>query len=120
MIDAIPTMAWASLPDGSVEFANQRWHDYTGLSPEEARGWGWRTAIHPDDVEHLVDNWRKRLASGEAGEIEARFRRFDGHYRWFLFRVEPLRNELGHIVNWYGTNIHIADPKRDTALLAPE
>lgn len=112
IIDTIPTLAWCGLPDASKEFFNQRWHDYTGLSPEEASGWGWKVTIHPDDLEKLMDRSFKFIASEEAGEVEARMRRFDGEYRWFLFRAEPLRDEHGNVVNWYGTNIDIEDRKR--------
>src|SRR5271167_772324 len=106
-IDAIPALAWSSHSDGSVDFVNQRWHDYTGLSPEEAHGWGWQSALHPDDVERLMEIWRELLASGEPGEFEARLRRHDGEYRWFLFRVDLFRDPLGNIVKWYGTNTDI-------------
>jgi formate hydrogenlyase transcriptional activator len=119
-IDAIPTMAWCSLPDGSVEFFNQRWHDYTGVSFEEARGWGWEAVIHPDDLETVIDKWHRLLASGQLGEIEARLRRFDGEYRWFLARVEPVRDNLGEIINWYGADTDIEDRKRAESLLAAE
>jgi formate hydrogenlyase transcriptional activator len=112
IINTIPTLAWCGLPDGSKEFFNQRWHDYTGLSAAEAHGWGWKLTIHPDDLQKLLDKWLKSVASGEPVEIEARMRRFDGQYRWFLFRAEPLRDEQGNIVNWYGTNIDIEDRKR--------
>ena len=112
IVDTIPTLAWCGLPDGSKEFFNQRWHDYTGLSPEEAHGWGWKRTIHPDDLGELLDKWLKSVASGEPVEIEARVRRFDGQYRWFLLRAEPLRDEQGNIVNWYGMNIDIEDRKR--------
>jgi len=117
IIDTIPTLAWCNLPDGSNEFLNQRWHDYTGLSPEEAHGWGWKVTIHPEDLQKLMDKWWALLASGQPGEIEARLRRYDGEYRWFLFRVEPLRDELGHIVRWYGTSIDVEDRKRAEAAL---
>src|SRR5262245_44251356 len=112
IIDAIPTFAWCGLPDCSNEFFNQRWHDYTGLGPDEAHGWGWKVTIHPDDLEEVLDKWLKFVASGEPGEIEARLRRYDGEYRWFLFRAEPLRDEHGNIVNWYGTDTDIEDRKR--------
>jgi PAS domain S-box-containing protein len=119
-IDTIPVLAWCSRPDGSNEFLNQRWLDYTGLTIEEARGWGWKVAIHPDDLPQLLDVWQGLLASGKPGELEARLRRADGVYRWFLFRVEPLRDPQGTIVKWYGTNTDIDDRKRAEALLAAE
>src|ERR1700687_3692732 len=120
MIDAIPTMAWSALPDGSVEFANQRWHDYTGLSPEEARGWGWMVSIHTDYGGAMMSKRQALLASGQPGEIEGRLRRFDGEHRWFLFRAEPMRDDVGNVVRWYGANIDIEERKRAESLLAAE
>src|SRR5882724_4776569 len=119
-IDTIPVLAWCSRPDGSNEFLNQRWLDYTGLTIEEARGWGWKVAIHPDDLLQLLDVWQGPLASGKSGELEARLRRADVVYRWFLFRVEPLRDAQGTIVKWYGANTDIDDRKRAETLLAGE
>src|SRR5271155_5695672 len=118
MIDTIPTLAWCNLPDGSAEFLNQRWHEFTGLSPQEAHGWGWKVTIHPQDLPKLLDKWRFLLTSGEPGEIETRLRRYDGEYRWFLSRVEPFRDELGNIVRCYGTNTDIENLKRAESLLA--
>jgi len=112
MVDAIPALVWCNLPDGSNEFLNQQWQDYTGLSQQEASGWGWKDAFHPDDLGPLLEKWGACLVSGEADEIEARLRRRDGMYRWFLIRVEPLRDELGNIVRWYGTSTDIDDLKR--------
>ena len=112
IIDTIPTLAWCSLPDGTGEFWNRRWHEYTGLTPEAVRGWGWQDAIHPEDLEEITDKWLGFLASGQPGEVEGRLRRFDGVYRWFLFRAEPLRDESGNIVNWYGTDTDIDDLKQ--------
>ena len=119
-IDTIPTLAWCSRPDGSSEFLSQRWLDYTGLSMEAARDWGWKAAIHPEDLSRLLDVWQKLLTSGEPGELEARLRRFDGVYRWFLFRAEPLLDETGNIVKWYGTNTDIDDYKWAEAVLGAE
>src|SRR4030081_2527336 len=85
VVDTIPTLAWSAGPDGSAEFFNQRWLDYTGLSAKQALGSGWQVAIHPDDLNDLVDYWRRVVASGQPGEIEGRLRRSDGLYRWFLF-----------------------------------
>src|SRR3984893_10263783 len=112
IIDTIPVIAWSGLPDGSAEFWNRRWRDYTGICLEDATGCGCRAAIHPEDLEQLEKKWNSDLASGKAGELEARLRRFDGEYRWFLFRYEPLRDQFGKIVNWYGTNTDIDDLKR--------
>ena len=111
VVDTIPALAWSARPDGSAEFFNRRWLEYAGLCEEQAVDWGWTVAIHPDDLSRLVDYWQSVLASGEPGEIEARLRRFDGEYRWFLFRASPLRDESGKIVNWYGTNTDIDDRK---------
>src|SRR5437660_12744673 len=112
MIDKIPTLAWSCRPDGTTEFLNQRWLDYTGLSLEASLGWGWKVAIHPDDLEKLMNTWLRVLASGEPGDEEARLRRFDGEYRWFLFRAVPVRDEQGKLVRWYGTNTDVEDLKR--------
>src|ERR1700722_16649206 len=120
VVDTIPTLAWAARPDGSAEFLNRRWLDYTGLSTEEASDWGWTVALHTEDRDRLMDFWRHLLDSGEAGEIEARLRRYDGDYRWFLFRVEPVRDNHGGILKWYGANTDIEDRKRAEALLAAE
>src|SRR5712672_900395 len=68
-IDTIPVLAWCTRPDGSTEFLNQRWLDYTGLAIEEARGWGWKVAIHPDDLPQLLDVWQGLLTSGKPGEL---------------------------------------------------
>src|ERR1700722_9548751 len=119
-VDAIPALAWSARPDGSAEFLNRRWLDYTGLSAEEASDWGWAEALHTEDRDRLMVFWRNLLDSGEAGEIEARLRRHDGDYRWFLFRVEPVRDNRGNILKWYGANTDIEDRKRAEALLAAE
>jgi PAS domain S-box-containing protein len=111
-IDTIPTPAFSTLPDGYVDFLNQRWLDYAGMTAEQAQGWGWRTALHPDDVDRLVQYWLSCLSAGTEAEIEARYRRFDGVYRWCLVRANPLRDELGNIVKWYGISIDIEDRKR--------
>ena len=120
IIDAIPTLAWSADLDGSAEFFNRCWLDYTGLSVEQARDWGWTVALHSDDLSELVDYWRSVLASGEPGETEARLRRFDGVYRWFLFRAIPSYDNNGRLVKWFGTNTDIEDRKRAECLLSGE
>ena len=112
VIDTIPTQLWCGLPDGANEFSNQPWQDYTGISSDEGRGWGWTAAMHPDDLNKgLLDSWRSVMASGGEYGMEARIRRFDGVYRWFLCRSAPLRDESGNIVRWCGTNLDIQDRK---------
>jgi formate hydrogenlyase transcriptional activator len=112
ILDTIPALAWCNLSDGSNDFVNRRWSDYTGLSQEEVKQVGCKVAIHPEDLPKWLDQWRALLASGAGGEIEARLRRHDGAYRWFLIRVEPLQEESGEILRWYGTNTDMEDRKR--------
>src|SRR6195256_4775083 len=112
IIDTIPALAWCNLTDGSNAFVNRRWSDYTGLSQEDVKRLGCKVAIHPEDLPKWLDQWRSLLASAAGGEIEARLRRHDGAYRWFLIRVEPLQEESGEILRWYGTNTDIEDRKR--------
>jgi PAS domain S-box-containing protein len=120
-IDTIPGLAWRTRPDGFCEFLNKTWLDYTGLSSDQALGWGWTSAIHPDDVAGLVDDWSAIRASGARGEAEARLRRFNGEFRWFLFRCEPLLDKAGGIVDWYGTTIDIEERRRaEVALRASQ
>jgi PAS domain S-box-containing protein len=111
IIDTIPTIVWRKLPDGSADFLNRNFREYTGLSLEDGLGWGWMmNAFHPDD--HLLEEWRSALAAGKPFDKEARLRRSDGEYRWFLVRAMPLRDEQGNIVKWYGISTDIEDLKR--------
>jgi formate hydrogenlyase transcriptional activator len=112
IVDRIPAFTWSAHADGSVEFVNQRWREYAGLSSEESQGWGWQIAIHPEDLPSLIRKWRELLISGEPGEIEARMRRHDGVFRWFLIRFEPFRDETGKVVMWYGVSADIEDLKQ--------
>src|SRR3984893_7604533 len=112
VIEAIPTLAFTTLADGSNVWANQRWVEYTGLSVDSTSGFGWRPTLHPDDVDGHVNKWQESLGSGEPFESEARHRRANGEYRWFLVRAVPLRDENGKIRKWYGTLTDIEDRKR--------
>ena len=107
VIDTIPTMVWCTRPDGNTEFLNKRWHDYTGFSVDESALRGWQPTVHPEDLPRVVTKGQELLASGQPGEVEGRIRRHDGVFRWFLMRVEPLRNETGKIIRWYGTQTDI-------------
>jgi PAS domain S-box-containing protein len=97
-LDSIPAMAYRTGVDGSVEYVNKRWLDYTGVSLDETLGWQSFALIHLDDAPRLRDVWLQTLASEKPGEAEARVRGSDGSYRWFLIRAEPVRDEAGAIV----------------------
>jgi PAS domain S-box-containing protein len=112
IINTILALVWSARPDGSAEFFNQHYLDYVGLSAEQAKDWGWTVAVHPEDLNGLAGAWQSIMVSGKQGESEARLRRFDGEYRWFLFRANPLRDESGNIVRWFGINTDIEDRKR--------
>jgi PAS domain S-box-containing protein len=112
VIEAIPTMAFTSLADGSSVWVNRRWIEYTGLSVDSTSGGGWQSAVHPDDLDGHVNKWQVSIASGEPFENEARHRSANGEYRWFLVRALPLRDESGRIRKWYGTLTDIEDRKR--------
>ena len=109
-IDTIPTLVWRSNADGVPDFLNKPAIDYTGLLPDEIE-LGWPRAFHPEDKKGMLIKWTAIRASGKRGGLEARLRRFDGEYRWFLFQAEPLRDQLGNILSWYGSATDIEDRK---------
>jgi len=112
IINTIPALAWAARTDGSAEFFNQHYLEYVGLTSEQLQDWKWTAAVHPDDLGSLTEQWQRVMASGGAGEAEARLRRFDGEYRRFLFRANPLRDQSGSVVKWFGVNTDVEDRKR--------
>jgi len=112
IINTVPGLHWSARPDGWVDFINQRWLDYTGMTLEQALGWGWAPAYHPDEIEEVQVKWRTAVAEGKPLEMETRLRRFDGEYRWFLERVFPFFDHAGQIVGWYGSDIDIHDRKQ--------
>ena len=110
----ITQMSWTNLPNGEVNFYNQRWYDYTGLSFDDIRGVGFREVVHPDDIDETIKKYNASLTSGEIFEIENRYRMGkDGSYRWHLNKAVPLRNEKGEIILWVGTATDIEDQKRE-------
>jgi formate hydrogenlyase transcriptional activator len=112
VIETMPAIVWSTLPDGSVEFINRRWQEFTGLGGEGALGWNWEALVHPDDRARFVGDWRAALTAGQPTESEVRVRAANGEYRWLLVRNVPLRDEQGNIVRWYGTATDIEHRKR--------
>ena len=113
LADAMPEITWTAKPDGSVDYTNRRWSEYTRLPTEAAQGWGWQEVLHPDDLQRALDRWAQSVRTGSVYEIEYRFKRAsDGAYRWHLGRATPLRNEKGEIIQWVGTCTDIDDLKR--------
>src|SRR6266481_58387 len=112
VIDTTPALIHTALPDGSIDYFNERWLTFLGWPLEEARGWGWTRSVHAEDREAFVAKWRQCLATGEPFEAESRVRRADGQYRWLLHRKVPLRDAGGTIVKWYGSSSDIDDRKR--------
>jgi len=104
-------MVWTLQPDGTVDFVNQRWMNYTGLTLKDEIDEPTRP-IHPEDLPRVMEKWLADFASGEASEDEIRLRRSDGEYRWFLVRTAPLHDEQGNVVKWYGISIDIEDRRR--------
>jgi PAS domain S-box-containing protein len=110
-INTIPALVWTALPDGSLDFINRRWQGI-GLSLDDLRGLDWVNVLHPDERTGVTDRWRSAVETGTPYENIERVRRADGEYRWFLSRAQPLRDERGNIVKWYGTDTEIEDQKR--------
>ena len=116
LADAMPQIVWTSKPDGNLDYYNQRWYDYTGMTLEKTRDWGWKSVLHPDDLENCIDRWTRAFTTGGPYEVEYRFRRAaDSVYRWHLGRGVPVVNAEGKIVRWFGTCTDIEDYKQAEA-----
>jgi PAS domain S-box-containing protein len=112
LANAVPQLVWANLPDGTNEFLNEAWYDYTGLTPEESRGSsGWSRALHPEDRDRVWAEWTAALENGTPYDIELRLRRHDGSYRWFLARAHPERDANGAIERWIGSCTDIEEKR---------
>ncbi|HEX8449991.1 MAG TPA: PAS domain-containing protein, partial [Allosphingosinicella sp.] len=112
VVDCLPGLVWTAGTDGGADYVNRRWLDYTGLTEEQAHGFGFHSAVHPDDLPELLKSWISYLETGQAGEVEARLRRHDGEYRRFNFSAAPIRDSEGRIVRWCGINTDIEDKSR--------
>ncbi len=117
--DAMPQLVWATDANGSHFYYNQRWYEYTGLTEEESMGFGFASALHPEDKERTLARWRRAWRDGEAYEIEYRFySRPQREYRWFLGRATPVRDAAGKITQWVGTCTDIEEQKHMETTLA--
>ncbi len=115
MAESMPQKIFTALPDGSVDYFNAQWMEYTGLTFEQIRDWGWTRLIHPDDLEENVRLWRHSVETGEPFHLEHRFRRADGVYRWHLSRARAMRDSGGRILMWIGSNTEIQEQKEKEA-----
>jgi formate hydrogenlyase transcriptional activator len=112
IIDTVPSFLWTSLPDGSKEYLNKRWYEYTGLTVEQGKGLAWTVVVHPEDLDRLLREWIALVEARKPGELETRIRKYDGEYRWFLIRLVPELDFEGKLVRWFGSNTDIEDRKR--------
>jgi PAS domain S-box-containing protein len=119
-IDGVSALAWSALPDGSLDFINGRFREYTGLASEQLYGSQWKSAVHRDDIQALETWWQDLQQSQKAGTTEVRLRRFDGRYRWFQIAAAPIHDGQASLVRWCGINTDIDDLKRSELKLREE
>lgn len=111
IIEAMPQKVWTADSNGDVNYFNKHWLDYTGLTIEDLKGWGWKSIIHPEDWDQNQQRWLSSITTGKVFEFEHRFLRKDGQYRWHLSRGIPQLDDRGKVVLWVGTNTDIDDQK---------
>lgn len=111
MADAMPQKVWTAKGDGSVDYYNQKWLDYTGLTFEDLKDWGWKNIIHHNDLAENERVWKHSIRTGEDFQMEHRFKRKDGQYRWHLTRGIAYKDEEGNTMMWIGTNTDIHDQR---------
>ena len=108
LAENIPTLCWIANGDGYLVWYNRRWHEYCGTTAEEMEGWGWQSVHHPDQLPEVMRRWQASIATGEPFEMTFPLRGADGIFRPFLTRVQPVRDESGTIVRWFGVNTEIS------------
>lgn len=111
LADSMPQLVWTALPDGTVDYYNQRYQEYQEIKQVEGTAWEWAPVLHPDDLQPTVNAWRWSVETGEIYQIEHRARMADGSYRWHLSRGVPMLDETGRIIRWFGTATDIHDLK---------
>ena len=118
LFDAMPQLGWFARPDGYIVFYNRGWYAYTGTTPEEMEGWGWRSVHDQELLPSVEARWRHSIATGTSFELTFPLRRHDGVFRWFLTRVDPMRDEEGRITGWVGINTDVDDQRRSEERVA--
>jgi len=109
---AIPQIIWIAQSNGAVDFLNQPWFNYTGLTFEQSEGWGWTKVLHPEDHQPAIVRWMEAIAGEKEYQMECRLKRADGSYRWHLYRAYPERDSEGRILAWLGTATDVNDQKQ--------
>src|SRR6266853_1826048 len=112
IVDSMPAFAWCASPDGKLEYLNRRIVDYTGERQENLVGFGWANVLHSEDVERTKTAWLHSVETGDPCVVDQRVRRFDNVYRWFRTVAQPLRDDSGRVIRWYGVATDIEDWKR--------
>lgn len=120
LANTIPQLAWMADPDGSIVWFNERWYEYTGITPEESTGWGWKKVYDPAVLPAVLEHWDESVRTGTAFEMEFPIRGADGNFRWFLTRVEAVHDRDGRVVRWFGTNTDVDQVKRAEQALRDE
>ncbi len=118
MFDAMPQLGWTARPDGYIDFYNRGWYDYTGATPAQMAGWGWKSVHDPEIVEQVVTEWQSSIDTGLPFEMEFPLRGRDRVFRWFLTRARPVRGPGGKVERWVGVNTDIHDIRAARALAA--
>jgi PAS domain S-box-containing protein len=120
LANSIPQLAWMAQDDGAIVWFNERWFDYTGTTPDQVVGWGWKTTCEPTVLHAVLERWQACLRTGDAFDMEYPIRGADGRYRWFLVRVNPVRGRHGHVLRWFGTATDVDQVKRAEQALRDE
>ena len=113
LVENLPDLAWTAQPDGFIDYYNRGWYEYTGTTPEEMEGWGWKAVHDPTKIDAVIERWQYSIATGEPFEMEFPLRGADGVFRWFLTRVKPFKDDDGRIVRWFGSNTNIDERRRN-------
>ncbi|MDB5937047.1 MAG: two-component hybrid sensor and regulator [Massilia sp.] len=120
LANSIPQLAWMAQADGALVWFNERWYEYTGTRPEQVVGWGWQSTLDPEVLPAMLQRWNESIRTGNPFDMEYPIRGADGQYRWFLTRVNAVRDRLGHVVRWFGTSTDVDQVKRVQQALREE